>query len=75
MKKSVSILFAVIMMACVGSFAYALDGYVCAKDNVASDKPGKCSVCGADLAKGEVKEVKDAEGKVKLEPAPAEVKS
>ena len=79
MKKTMNLVAVILMLACMTGYAFAhcghcgiVDGYVCTKDNVASDQPGKCSACGGDLAKGDVKETKDAEGKVTLEPAPAE---
>ena len=78
MKKVMSFLAVVLMLACMTGYALAhcgtcgiSDGYVCAKDNVASKDAGACSVCGGDLAKGDVKEVTDAEGNVTLEPSPA----
>ena len=81
MKKLISLIAAVLMFASIGGYALAhcghcgiADGYVCAKDNIASQEPGKCTVCGGDLAKGDIKEVvPDKEGgQVTYVPAPAE---
>jgi len=58
MKKLMVSLVLILAMVSMVGVAYAIDGYVCAKDNIASKDPGKCSVCGGDLAKGDVKEVK-----------------
>ena len=85
MKRMAKVLVMVLML--LGMTGYALahcghcgisDCYICTKDNVASEQPGKCSVCGADLAKGDIKEVTTdvQEGgktvqKVNYVPAPA----
>ena len=78
MKKFINLLAVILMLACMTGYAFAhcghcgiIDGYVCTKDNIASGQPGKCIVCGAELAKGDVKEGKDTEGKPTYEPAPA----
>ena len=64
MKKAMSLLAVLFMMGIFSSYALAhcgfcgvSDGYVCAKDSVASQTPGKCAKCGSDLAKGDIKEV------------------
>ncbi len=64
-KKIAGLLAVMLMVFTMGSSVFAhcghcgiSDGYVCAKDKVASNKPGACSACGGELAKGDVQEVK-----------------
>ena len=63
MKKIMGLLAAMVMMVALSSYAFAhcghcgiSGGYLCSKDNVASDKAGKCSTCGGEMVKGDVQE-------------------
>ena len=63
MKKYIGVIAVAVLMMAGNVLAHCgscgtSDGYVCAKDQIASNKSGNCSTCGGAMAKGDVQEVK-----------------